>query len=257
MRRAPGARFPVETGPGTSHNQAVAISLKPRRFVFEYTQAGLVAIIFALFVRTFLMQPFTIPSPSMEDTLLVGDYILVNKFALASMASPIERAFLPFAPVRRGDVIVFRYPHDERQDYVKRAIGLPGETVKIVDRVVYIRKPGQEGYVPLIEPYGSHKDPGSVPPRLDNFGPLTIPEGRYFVMGDNRDNSLDSREWGLVPRDHIIGRGLLVYWSFEGAQPEGAMAASRRPASGVRRLLGSAGAFFTGTRWERTFHLVR
>ncbi|HEV8700466.1 MAG TPA: signal peptidase I [Candidatus Polarisedimenticolia bacterium] len=235
----------------------MAISLKPRRFVFEYTQAGLVAIIFALFVRTFLFQPFTIPSPSMEDTLLVGDYVLVNKFALTPLASAIERAFLPIAPVRRGDVIVFRYPHDERQDYVKRAIALPGETIKIVDRVVYIQKPGQEGYVPLIEPYGSHKYPGSVPYELDNFGPLAIPEGQYFVMGDNRDDSRDSREWGLVPRDHIVGRGILIYWSFEGRRPDGAQAAGRRPDSGVHRLLTSAGAFFTDTRWERTFRFIR
>src|SRR5438093_7514524 len=153
----------------------MTISLRPRRFMFEYTQAGLVAVIFALFVRTFLFQPFTIPSPSMEDTLLVGDYILVNKFVLTSLANPLERAVLPVADVRRGDVIVFRYPHDESQDYVKRAIGLPGETLKIVDRVVYIQKPGQEGYVPLIETYSNHKDPGSVPPQLDNFGPLPVP----------------------------------------------------------------------------------
>src|SRR5437867_13337263 len=99
----------------------MTISLKPRRFFFEYTQAGLVAVIFALVVRTFLVQPFTIPSPSMEDTLLVGDYILVNKFALTSLAGPFERALLPVADVGRGDVIVFLYPHDESQDYVKRA----------------------------------------------------------------------------------------------------------------------------------------
>src|SRR5206468_7582362 len=105
----------------------MTVSLKPRRFVFEYTQAALVAIIFALFVRTFLVQPFTIPSPSMEDTLLVGDYILVNKFVLAPLASPLDRALTPLSEVRRGDVIVFRYPHDESQDYVKRAIALPGE----------------------------------------------------------------------------------------------------------------------------------
>jgi len=236
----------------------MTISLKPRRFFFEYTQAGLVAIIFALFVRTFLVQPFTIPSPSMEDTLLVGDYILVNKFVLASLASPLERAFMPLAEVRRGDVIVFRYPHDETQDYVKRAIALPGETVKIVDRVVYIQKPGQEGYVPIIEPYSNHKDPGSVPPELDNFGPLTIPEGQYFVMGDNRDNSLDSREWGLVPRDHIIGRGLLIYWSFVRADRDGVRAAGRHPSpTKASRLLTSAGAFFTGTRWDRSGRLIR
>ena len=185
----------------------MAISLRPRRFLFEYTQAGLVAVIFALFVRTFLFQPFTIPSPSMEDTLLVGDYILVNKFVLTSLANPLERAVLPVADVRRGDVIVFRYPHDESQDYVKRAIGLPGETIKIVDRVVYIRKPGQEGYVPIIEPYANHRYPGADTLRLDNYGPVTIPAEQYFVMGDNRDDSADSREWGMVPRDHIVGRG--------------------------------------------------
>jgi signal peptidase I len=235
----------------------MTISLKPRRFLFEYTQAGLVAIIFALFVRTFLFQPFTIPSPSMEDTLLVGDFILVNKFALASLASPLERSLMPLAEVRRGDVIVFRYPHDETQDYVKRAIGLPGETVKIVDRVVYVQKPGQDGYIPIIEPYANHRYPGPDTVKLDNYGPLTIPPGEYFVMGDNRDDSADSREWGLVPRDHIIGRGLLIYWSFASADRDGARAAGRRPPSTTSRLLTSAGAFFTGTRWERSGRLIR
>ena len=225
--------------------------------MFEYAQAGLVAVIFALFVRTFLFQPFTIPTPSMEDTLLVGDYILVNKFVLTSLAHPLERAFLPVADVRRGDVIVFRFPHDESQDYVKRAIGLPGETIKIVDRVVYIQKPGQEGYVPIIEPYANHRYPGPDTDKLDNFGPLTIPPDHYFAMGDNRDDSSDSREWGLVPRDHIVGRGLLIYWSFVGADPDGARAAGRRPLTTARRLLSSAGAIFTGTRWERSGKLIR
>jgi signal peptidase I len=235
----------------------MAISLKPRRFLFEYTQAGLVAVIFALFVRTFLFQPFTIPTPSMEDTLLVGDYILVNKFVLTSLAHPLERAVLPVADIRRGDVIVFRSPHDESQDYVKRAIALPGETIKIVDRVVYIRQPGQEGYTPIIEAYANHKYPGADTQALDNFGPVTMPPGQYFVMGDNRDDSYDSREWGTVPRDHIIGRGLLIYWSFAGGDPGGVRAAGRRPPSPAKRLLGSAGAIFTGTRWERSGRLIR
>ena len=234
------------------------MNLRPRRFLFEYTQAAVIAFIFALFVRAYLVQVFYIPSPSMEDSLMVGDHILVNKFALAPVSLPIERVFLPIADVQRRDVIVFRYPHDPSQDYVKRAIALPGETVKIVDRVVYIQKPGQEGYVPIIESYSNHKDPGSVPPELDNFGPLAIPEGQYFVMGDNRDNSLDSREWGLVPRDHIIGRGLLIYWSFVRADANGARAAGRRPTlTTTSRLLASAGAFFTGTRWDRSGRLIR
>jgi signal peptidase I len=163
--------------------------------------------------------------------------------------------FLPIARVRRGDIVVFRFPGDPSQDYVKRVIGLPGETIKIVDTVVYLREPGQEGYTPLLEPYSNHRDPGAVPPAPDDFAETTIPEGHYFVMGDNRDNSMDSRDWGLVPRDHIIGRTLLVYWSFDGADSRGARAAARH--GGVGRLLTGATAFFRGTRWDRTGHLIR
>jgi signal peptidase I len=235
----------------------VTTDTRPRRFLFEYTQVVVIAFMWALFVRTFLFQPFTIPSASMEDSLLIGDHVLVNKFALAPAWLPLERAFLPLAEVRRGDVIVFRYPHDPLQDYVKRVIGLPGETIKIVNRVVYVRKPGDEGYTPILEPYSNHKDPGGVPPGLDDSIPVDIPEGHYFVMGDNRDNSLDSREWGLVPRENVVGRALLVYWSFEGVDPDGAHAASRGARSGVGRILNSATAFFTGTRWDRTGHVIR
>ena len=228
---------------------------QPRRFLFEYTQAAVVAFILALFVRTFIVQPFQIPTPSMENSLMVGDHILVNKFALAPASLPLERLFLPLSQVRRGDIVVFRYPGDPTQDYVKRVIGLPGETLKIVDKVVYLKSPGEDGYVPLLEPYGIHRDPGAVPPGLDNFAETTIPEGHFFVMGDNRDNSMDSREWGLVPRENIIGRTLLVYWSFEGVDAGGALAASRN--GGVSRLLTGATAFFRGTRWDRTGHLIR
>jgi signal peptidase I len=228
---------------------------QPRRLLLEYTQAAVVAFILALFVRTFIVQPFRIPSPSMEDSLMVGDHILVNKFTLAPVSLPLERLFLPLSQVRRGDIVVFRYPGDPSQDYVKRVIGLPGETLKIVDKVVYVRAPGEEGYVPLLEPYSNHRDPASVPPGLDNLDEAAIPDGHYFVMGDNRDNSMDSREWGLVPRDHIIGRTLLVYWSFEGIDAGGAQAAARN--GGVSSLLTGATAFFRGTRWDRTGHLIR
>jgi signal peptidase I len=235
----------------------MAVSPGPRRFVFEYVQAALVAVIFALFVRTFLVQPFKIPSPSMEDSLLVGDHILVNKFALSPLASRLERAFLPFAGIRRGEVVVFRPPHDPEQDYIKRVIGLPGETLKIVNRVVYVRPRGEEGYIPLLEPYSSHRDPGGVPPQLDNLDPVEVPAGQYFVMGDNRDNSLDSREWGMLPRAGIFGRGLLVYWSFDGVEPNGVRAATRSDTGPARRLWDGASAVFRHTRWSRTFRLIR
>jgi len=233
----------------------MALKERPRRFVVEYLQAAVVAIIFALFVRTFLVQPFKIPSPSMEGSLLVGDHILVNKFALAPLSLPIERLFLPIAGIRRGDIVVFRPPHDPAQDYIKRVIGLPGETIRIIDQVVLVRPAGEEGYIPLVEPYAGHIDPVGAAD-LKDLEPFTIPEGQYFVMGDNRDNSLDSREWGTVPRDRITGRGLLIYWSLEGAGENGAYAATRGQ-SAARRLWTGASAPFRATRWERTGLIIR
>ncbi|MFQ5877352.1 MAG: signal peptidase I [Acidobacteriota bacterium] len=230
---------------------------RPRRFLFEYAQAAAIALIFALFARTFLVQAFRIPSQSMEDSLLVGDHILVNKFTLAPLASPLERAVLPLAPIRRGDVVVFRPPHDPEQDYIKRVIGLPGETIEIINDVVYVREPGRAGYTALLEPYVVHKEPGAVPAELRDFGTVEIPEGEYFVMGDNRDNSLDSRDWGTVPRRTIIGRALLVYWSFDGSAAAGARAAPRDERSAVGRLLYGATAVFRGTRWNRSGMPIR
>jgi signal peptidase I len=230
---------------------------RPRRFLFEYGQAALIALIFALFVRTFLFQMFKIPSASMEDTLLVGDHVLVNKFVAAPLAFPIERGLLPHADVRRGDIVIFRFPHDPRQDYVKRVIGLPGDTIRIVNRVVYVQPAGGQGFTPLDEPYVVHKHPGEVPEGLDAFGPVEVPPGHYFAMGDNRDDSLDSREWGFVPRRNIVGRALLIYWSFDGVGPDGALALARGGESGLGRLLHSATAIFRFTRWERSGMLVR
>jgi signal peptidase I len=234
----------------------VAAPVRKRRFFFEYAQAAVIAFIFALFVRTFLFQAFQIPSASMENTLLVGDHILVNKFALTPLALPIERAVLPLADVRRDDVIIFRFPGDPRQDYVKRVIGLPGDTIQIVDQVVYFRKAGAEGFTALLEPFAVHKDPRGVPDSLNNFGPIEIPKGSYFAMGDNRDDSLDSREWGFVPRENIIGRAIMVYWSFDGLRSEGAQAASREPQTGVRRILNGARAFVHATRWGRAGQMI-
>ncbi len=230
---------------------------RPRRFLFEYTQAAVIALLFALFVRTFLVQAFRIPSPSMEESLLVGDHILVNKFSLAPLAYAPEQALLPLAPIRRGDVVVFRPTHDPGQDYIKRVIGLPHETIEIVNQVVYVRKPGEEGFMALLEPYAIHRDPQAVPARLNDFPPVTIPEGEYFLMGDNRDNSFDSREWGTVPRDQITGRALLIYWSFDGAETGGARASARRETSGVRRILSGFTALFSRSRWQRTGQPIR
>ena len=229
----------------------------PRRWFFDYVQAAVVALIFALFVRTYLFQVFKIPSASMEDTLLIGDHLVVNKFSLAPLALPGERSILPLGDVRRGDIVIFRYPHDPRQDYIKRVIGLPGDHLKIVDQVVWVQPDGASGYTPLTETYTVHKYPGGVPDSLNNFGPVEIPGGEYFMMGDNRDDSLDSREWGTVPRRFIVGRPLVIYWSFDGVAPDGALRLADENDSGLRRLGHSLTAIFRMTRWERSGRMVR
>jgi signal peptidase I len=228
-----------------------------RRWLFDYAQAAVVALIFALFVRTYLFQVFKIPSASMEDTLLVGDHLVVNKFSLAPLALPAERGILPLAEVKRGDIVIFRYPHDPLQDYIKRVIGLPGDSLKIVDQVVWVRPQGQAGYAPLNEPYTVHKYPGGVPDSLNNYGPVDVPDGQFFMMGDNRDDSLDSREWGFVPRRFIVGRPLVIYWSFDGIGPDGALRLDPGDDSGVTRLVHSLTAIFRMTRWERSGRMVR
>ena len=229
----------------------------PRRWLFDYTQAAVVALIFALFVRTYLFQVFKIPSASMEDTLLVGDHLVVNKFSLAPLALTAERSILPLAEPKRGDIVIFRYPHDPRQDYIKRVIGLPGDSLKIVDQVVWVQPRDAAGYAALSEPYTVHKYPGGVPDSLNNYGPVQVPEGQYFMMGDNRDDSLDSREWGFVPRRFIVGRPLVIYWSFDGVGPDGEIRLAPGDDTGVRRVLDSLTAIFRLTRWERSGRMVR
>jgi signal peptidase I len=229
----------------------------PRRILFEYAQAAVIALIFALFVRTWLFQMFKIPSASMEDTLLIGDHVLVNKFALAPLRHPFETAFLPLAEIKRGDIVIFRFPHDPEQDYVKRVIGLPGDSLQIVNNVVYVQERGAQGFTALTEDYTIHKHPGEVPESLLNLGPIEVPEGSYFAMGDNRDDSLDSREWGFVPRANIVGRALLIYWSFDGVGPDGALALAPENGSGLARLAHAFTAIFRFTRWERSGKVVR
>ena len=207
------------------------------------------AVVFALFARTFLFQAFAVPSPSMEKNVLTGDRLLVNKFLYAPLAAPWAALF-PGRALRRGDVVVFRYPGDPRRDFIKRVVGLPGETVAIRDRTVSI-----DGR-PLEEPYVFHADDrvwpddANVPEerrRRDQLAPLRVPDDAYFVMGDNRDDSSDSRAWGPVPASHVVGRALLVYWSLA-PRPSDAPAPPF-PAS-IRDALARM-------RWNRAFLPVR
>ena len=210
----------------------------------EYFESIVVAVILALFVRTFVVQAFKIPTSSMEPNLLVGDHLLVNKFVFAPTASDVERALLPIREIRRGDVIVFKYPEDPERDFIKRVIGLPGETVELRNQQVFINGARiDEPYAHYMLPAQGQSEEASFDVR-ERYGPVTVPEGHLFAMGDNRDNSQDSRYWGFLPREYVKGRALLIYWSFE--QPEGA---SGSPVSILTH-------FFTGTRWGRLLHQI-
>jgi signal peptidase I len=223
----------------------------------EYFESIVIAVILALFIRTFVVQAFKIPTGSMEENLLIGDHLLVNKFIFAPTATSLERALLPVAAIKRGDVIVFKYPEDPERDFIKRVIGLPGETVEVREKKVYIN--GQA----LDEPYAHYLLPVSTPSEFhevtsfdvrERYGPVTVPTEQYFVMGDNRDNSQDSRYWGFLRRDYVKGKALVIYWSYEAEredyQEEGAGATLRGLASVFVH-------FFTRTRWERMFHQIR
>ncbi|HEX7190725.1 MAG TPA: signal peptidase I [Thermoanaerobaculia bacterium] len=221
--------------------------------VREYYEALLIAVIFVNFARIFVFQAFKIPTGSMEDNLKVGDHIIVNKFIYGP--APNMGGLLPLREVKRGDIIVFRYPLQPDTDFVKRVIGMPGDSVEIRDKVVSVNGKA------LNEPYVIHEDPQIYPlqPALpepyrsrDQFGPYKVPEGQYFAMGDNRDRSSDSRYWGTVPRTMIKGRAFMVYWSFRGTPPP----ADAPPSDRVKELFGVVIHFFTRTRWDRTFLIV-
>lgn len=220
----------------------------------EYYEALLIAVIFVNFARIFAFQAFKIPTGSMEDNLKIGDHIIVNKFIYGPVPDAWKR-LLPLRDIRRDDIIVFRYPLQPDTDFVKRVIGMPGDTVEVRDKVVYINGKA------LDEPYVVHVDPNVFPlqPTLpepyrsrDQFGPYTVPDGQYFAMGDNRDRSSDSRYWGTVPRSMIKGRAFMVYWSFASVPPP----PDSPPAARLKELAGVVIHFFTKTRWERTFFIV-
>jgi len=241
-----------------------AAAARPRRSALA---EWAITIILLLFATTTLVQSYVIPTVSMEDTLLRGDHLLVDKLSYAP-GGVLSNYLLPYQEVERGDIIVFRWPIDVRQNYVKRVVGVPGDRLKIVNKQLYLNG------TPLVEPYASHKTPYFDSYR-DNFpgepnvrleepalemleenvvnGELVVPPGHYFVLGDNRDNSLDSRYWGFVPRQNIIGKPLMIYWSYD--------APTERLADpnilNLEHLIDLAKNFFTKTRWERTFKIIR
>lgn len=225
----------------------------------EYFEALLIAVIFASFARTYVVQAFKIPSGSMEENLLVGDHILVNKFVYGPAPTGLERALLPVRSVRRGDVVVFKSPEDPTRDFIKRCVALPGDRVEIIDKKLFINgEPIDEELYTFHTDDRVYPDSRFYPPQIrfrDNYGPEIIPEGNYFCLGDNRDFSNDSRFWGPVPADMVKGRALLIYWSYETSASEAQ--GGRGVVDKARRIGRVAATFFTRTRWERTFDLVR
>jgi signal peptidase I len=222
----------------------------------EYLEALLVAGLFLGFTNTFVLKTFYIPSGSMENTLLVGDHLIVNRY-IFGQEGPLSR-LLPDRKPRRGDIVVFRSPEDPSIDLVKRLIGLPGDTIEMRQKQLLVNgKPVDD------KTFAIHRDPRVGDEqnaynyqlyRRDNFGPLTVPEGHYFCLGDNRDQSYDSRYWGAVPEHYVKGRAFLIYWSYGGETPDGQW-------PGWLAKLGQLGrtavGFFTKTRWIRTFRIVR
>jgi signal peptidase I len=210
--------------------------------VREYFEAIVTAVILALFVRTWAVQAFKIPTGSMENNLLIGDHLLVNKFVFGPTASALERTVLPVRDVRRGDVLVFKYPDEPERDFIKRVIGLPGDTLELRNKKVLINgTPLEEPYVHFLEPAHDTGEVTSFDVR-ERYGPVKVPEDQYFVMGDNRDNSQDSRYWGFLPRHYVKGRALMIYWSFDSGDASGGAAVAKH--------------FLTRTRWERLFHQI-
>jgi signal peptidase I len=223
-------------------------------------------IVIAVFVITFVVQAFQIPSQSMENTLLVGDYLLVNKLCYGG--GPGD-GLVPYQKIRRGDIIVFLYPVDPTQHFVKRVIGVPGDHLRLVNKKVWINgKPLDEPYVRYLEPpnnlFRDNFPRTDIPApgmegkwwlqmqKLVDDGELIVPQGDYFVMGDNRDDSQDSRYWGFVPRENIVGRPLIIYWSVRDWDENPSPTLAGR----LNHVAYAMTHFFQITRWHRTLRLI-
>jgi signal peptidase I len=269
---APQVSVAAPTPPAASQNSAVASPSRPIVATFGTDVIGSVqsllgTIVIAVFVITFIVQAFQIPSQSMENTLLVGDYLLVNKLCYGGAG--LGDHLMPYQKISRGDIIVFHYPVDPTQHFVKRVVGVPGDHLRMVSKKVWINgKPVDEPYVRFLEPPNNmFRDnfprvdiaaPGMEGKwwlemrKLVEDGQLIVPDGHYFVMGDNRDDSQDSRYWGFVPRENIIGRPLLIYWSVQDWDRGPSESLSGR----LYHLAYAVTHIFQITRWNRTLRLI-
>jgi signal peptidase I len=234
----------------------------------ESFQSLVGTVVIAIFVVSFIVQAFQIPSESMENTLLIGDYLLVDKLHFGH--DGFWGHLLPYEPVKRGDIIVFHYPVHPVEHFVKRVVAIPGDRIRLVNRRVYVNGVAlREPYVHYSRPHDPFRDEF---PRLDvafvaslngswlmqmkklmDDNQLIVPQGNYFVMGDNRDDSLDSRYWGFVPQENIVGRPLVIYWSMRNSDPPGPVT----PGDKLYRFFYALSHIMQITRWDRTLRLVR
>jgi signal peptidase I len=239
---------PGSRAPGSSYRKSTAR---------EYFESICIAVILALFIRTFVVQAFKIPTGSMENNLLIGDHLLVNKFVYGPTLSNIEQVLLPIDEIERGDVVVFKYPEEPERDFIKRVIGLPGETLELRNKKVFINgQPLDEPYVQFLEPPVEGDPDDADYTDIDvrrQYGPVTVPPDHYFAMGDNRDNSQDSRYWGFLPREYVKGKALMVYWSYEADREDYQRSGIGDEVSGIFSTIAH---FFTKTRWDRLLHQI-
>lgn len=226
---------------GFADDLAAAPIIPPKGVLRDYAETILICVIFVVFTRAFIFQQSKIPSGSMEDTLLIGDYIMVNRYVFSPATTAWEKALLPVRDVRRGDVVVFKFPAEPEVDYIKRVIGLPGETLEIRRGIVYAN--GERVDDPFV------REAYRLP---DSFEPFTVPEGSYWVMGDHRDRSSDSRVWGFVSRDLIKGRALLIWWSYT----EGPNDINLRGMDQFKAIGSKIAHLYTRSRWSRCFTLI-
>jgi signal peptidase I len=244
--------------------------------ISEYLESLLVTVLLALFGTSFVVQAFKIPSASMEGTLLIGDHLLVNKFIFGGSGAWYEKV-LPYRPLERGDIIVFKYPYADHQHFVKRVIGLPGDRLKMVDQQMFVNgKPLNEPYVVHDHDQLANYDPfnTSFPPRRDQMisqqvvaesgwretlrsyvqgDEIVVPPGKLFAMGDNRDHSSDSRYWGFVDRSAIMGRPFLIYWSVDATSNDYTQTTFFQRLAGVFDTIAHLPS---RTRWSRMLHTV-
>lgn len=233
------------SSPAIEADQAAARGeQRAKSLLRDYAETILVCVIFVIFSRAFVFQQSKIPSGSMMDTLLIGDYIMVNRFVYAPHVFDWETSLLPVRPIRRQDVIVFKQPLEPEIDFIKRVVGIPGDIVELRDGYLHIN--GEEVEEPYVSDVYRRQD------RKKNFGPVEVRPGHYFVLGDHRDQSADSRFWEQVPRRLIKGRALLIWWSYEEKPGQIYMSLPERLASWGSKIR----HFFTRTRWERCFDLI-